>query len=146
MQRRLNLSLKAGHALEVTRIAIGSEKLVYVLLADKKFTYGYGRKSTIAYIGTTKKGVARIAESAAKYAQQVLLERGVRRVTARIVTCAPRRRVKTWLKLERALLIQFRSEYGRVPWWNSQGAKLTEEDEFRYFSREALRNLLQRLG
>jgi hypothetical protein len=146
MSRRLNLRLKAEHALEVTRIAIGSEKLVYVLLANKEFKYEYGRKSHIAYIGTTKKGVARIAESAAKHAQEVLSEHGVKTVAARVVTCAPRRKVKTWVKLEKALLLQFRAEYGRVPWWNSQGGKLTELDEFRYFSREAVRGLLQKLG
>lgn len=146
MARRLNLSLKKEHALELTRIAIGSDKLVYVLLASKKFIYGYGRRSHIAYIGTTRKGAARIAESAAKHAQEVLREHGIKKVTARVVTCAPRQRVKTWLKLERALLLQFRSEYGRVPWWNSQGAKLVETDEFRYFSREAVRVLLQKLS
>jgi hypothetical protein len=34
MARKLNLSLKGQHALEVTRIAIGNENLVYC--ADRK--------------------------------------------------------------------------------------------------------------
>ena len=145
MVRRLNLRLKKEHALEVTRMAIGSEKLVYVLLANKKFSYPHGRKSHIAYIGTTKKGVAHIAGSAAERAQEILSLHGVNKVTARVVTCAPRRRVKTWHKLERALMLQFRAEYGSVPKCNTQGKRLIEADEFEYFSRDAVRKTVQKL-
>ena len=146
MTRRLNLSLKAQHALEVTRIAVGNQKLVYVLIANKSFSYSHGRKSAIAYIGTTKKGVARVAGSAAERAEDILSKWGVKKVTARIVTCSPRRRVKTWLKLERALLLEFRSAYGSVPKCNLQGKNVVETDEFSYFSRDATRKLIQKLG
>jgi hypothetical protein len=143
--RRLSLRLKAERALEATRIAIGSEKLVYVLLANKKFAYPHGRKSHIAYIGTTKRGVSRIAGSAAERAADILGRHGVKKVTARVLTCAPRQKVKTWLKLERALLMQFRSDYGSVPTCNSQGKRLIERDEFSYFSRDAIRKMIQKL-
>ena len=145
MPRRLNLSLKKVHALEATRIAIGNQKLVYVLLADKNFNYPYGR-SAIAYIGTTKKGVARVAGSMAARSEEILSCHGVKKVTARILTCSPRRNVKTWRKLERALLLMFRSEYGSVPSVNSQGKKMKETDEFSYFSREAIRKTIHKLG
>ena len=121
-------------------------KLVYVLIADKKLTYSHGKKSAIAYIGTTEKGVARIAESAAKHAEEILRLRGVRKVTARILTCRQRQRVKTWVKLERALILMFRSEYGTVPRFNSQGKKMTEGDVFTYFRRERIRKTVQSLG
>src|SRR5688572_8193126 len=107
MTKRLKLSLKRFHALEVTRIAIGNLKLVYVLTADKKFRYPHGR-SAVAYIGTTKRGIQRVASNAARKSEDVLSFRGVRKITARIVTCAPRRNVKTWRKLERAMLLAFR--------------------------------------
>jgi hypothetical protein len=117
-----------------------------VLIASKKFSYPHGRKSSIAYIGTTKKGVARVAGSAAERAQEILSMHGVQKVTARIVTCQPRRKVKTWLKLERAMLLEFRSAYGSVPKCNSHGKNMLETDEFSYFSRDAMRKLIQKLG
>jgi hypothetical protein len=95
MVRRLSLSLKRQHAIEFTRIAIGSPKLVYILIADKKLSYSHGLKSAIAYIGTTKKGVVRVAASAAYWAEDILSEHGIKKVIARIVTCGPRKKVKT---------------------------------------------------
>lgn len=146
MSRRLNLSLKSQHALEVTRIAIGNEKLVYVLIANKKFRYPHGRTSAIAYIGTTKRGVARVAGSAAERSEEILSLHGVKRVIARIVTCSSRQKVKTWLKLERSLLLEFRAAYGSVPKCNSHGKNMVETDEFSYFSRDAVRKLIEKLG
>ena len=70
MVKKLTVKLQKVHALEVTRIAIGNMKLVYVLIADKKLAYSHGKKSAIAYIGTTQKGVARVAESAAAHAEE----------------------------------------------------------------------------
>ena len=37
--------------------------------------------------------------------------------------------MKTWKKLERALLLAFRAEYGRIPFCNSQGNRIKETDE-----------------
>jgi hypothetical protein len=68
--RRLNQSLKRFHAIEVTRIAVGNQKLVYVLVADRSFTY-HGTKSAVFYIGTTKKGFERVASSAAQRAEDI---------------------------------------------------------------------------
>ena len=146
MVRKLNLSLKTIHALEITRIAIGNQKLVYVLVANKKLHYRYG-SSAIAYIGTTKKGVGRIAESAAQHAQEILELHGVKKVTARIVTCRPRRNVKTWLELERAMLVTFREQYGSVPKCNEKGKnmKLTKESK-KYFAAHAVLNVIEKLG
>ena len=145
MTKHLKLSLKRFHAIEVTRIAIGNQKLVYALIADRRFQYPHG-KSAVAYIGTTKKGIRRVASSVAYRAEDILGEYGVKKITARIVTCKPRPRVKTWIKLERAMLLAFRAHYGKVPIYNFQGHKIKETDEYEYFAREAVRKLIIELG
>jgi len=62
--------------MRVTRVAVGNAKLVYVIVADKRLTYPEGR-SKIAYVGTTKNGVSRVAQSAAFRTDQSLNRRGV---------------------------------------------------------------------
>jgi len=143
--RRLKVNLRPGEAIRVTRVTLGKEKMVYVILADRNLRYPH-RKSKIAYVGTTKKGVGRIAASAAAKAEDVLTQRGVRKFYVRIVTCRPRPNVKTWVKLERALLLTFREMHGAVPQFNSQGKKIQEKDEFRYFQRERIRKIISDLS
>jgi hypothetical protein len=77
MLRRLSLSLKRDAALTATRVSIGKQKLVYLLISDKRLRYGKS-KSRIAYIGTTKRGVGRVAGSVASRADEILSRRGVR--------------------------------------------------------------------
>jgi hypothetical protein len=143
--KRLKLSLKRDHALEATRVSIGKLKLVYVLIADKRLKYPEGR-SRIAYIGTTKKGAARMAQSIAARADVILGLRGVRSFHARVVTCRPRRNVKTWIKLERALLVKFKEMYGSVPECNSHGKRMKARDVFRIFSESGVRTVLEDLA
>ena len=144
-KRRLSISLKRDEALTATRVSIGTEKLVYVLVADKKLTY-LGGKSRIAYIGTTRKGVARIARSVAVRAYDILSLPGVRTFRARVITCQPRQRVRTWHKLERALLIAFKDRFGEVPTCNSHGTRMRETDEFDYFRRARVNSILSDLS
>jgi hypothetical protein len=118
--RRLSVSLKRREAVTVDRITVGKKKLAYVICADKKLRYGNGR-SRIAYIGTTKNGIDRLASSAAARTDQILGLHGVERFTVHVVTCTPRQSVKTWHKLERALLLQFKDTFGEVPKCNVQG-------------------------
>jgi hypothetical protein len=145
MTKHLKPSLKRFHAIEVTRIAIGNRKLVYVLIANKKYRYRLG-KSGVAYIGTTKKGIRRVASSVAHHAEDILGKYGVKKIIARIVTCPPRPGVKSWVKLERAMLLAFRAQYGQVPVYNLQGNKIKETDEYEYFAREPVRKLIIELG
>lgn len=130
--------------MRVSRVSLGGEKLVYVLVQDKKLSYPSGR-SRVVYIGTTKSGANRVAQSAAYWAETILRGRGVRHFDARIITCRPRQRVKTWVKLERALLLVFKEIYGDVPKCNTQGKNITEVDEFRYFRKDRLRGILEDL-
>lgn len=144
MTDRLRVSLKRDEALRATRVSIGKNKLVYLLIADKRLKYK-GGKSRIAYIGTTEKGVARIAQSVAFRADTLLRLRGVRSFHARIVTCSPRRSVETWKKLERALILRFRERFGEVPKCNSHGKKIKRTNELRYFAKAAIENVLDEL-
>lgn len=143
--RRTKLSLKRGEAMTATRVSVGKAKLVYLLCADKKLIYPKG-KSRIAYIGTTKKGVSRIAQSVATRADKLLRLPGVHSFHARIVTCRPRQRVKTWIKLERAMIILFREMYGSIPKCNSNGNRMKRTNEFNYFSHKGVRAVLEDLA
>lgn len=139
---RLRVKLHPGEAMTLTRVSVNEEKLVYVLLAGRKRKYTNGR-SRVVYIGTTKRGIQRIASSVASKAGEILAEHGVRELHVRIITCRPRPRVKTWLKLERALLLTFREIYGQIPLYNQQGKKMREDDEFLYFGRTRVRGIVK---
>ncbi|GFO81110.1 MAG: hypothetical protein A49_07370 [Methyloceanibacter sp.] len=143
--RRLPVVLQREHAMSVTRVSIGDQKLVYVALADKKLNYSNGR-SLIAYIGTTKRGISRIASSVAARAESILGLHGVRRFDVRVVTCRTRQKVKSWCKLERALLLSFRLRYGEVPRCNTQGNRMKETDEFAYFARSRIARIVEDLS
>jgi len=143
--RRINISVKREPALHATRITLGRLKLVYVLLADKRLQYAKG-KSKIAYIGTTKHGLRRVARSVAVRTDDILALPGVRSLDARVVTCQPRQRVKSWLVLERALLLKFREMYGSPPRCNKHGKRIKERDEFDYFRSKRIQEVIEELS
>lgn len=142
--RKIPISLKHEVAMEATRVSIGDSKLVYILCADRRIKYPKGR-SRIVYVGTTRHGIRRIAGSVAKRADDILQLRGVRRFHARIVTCRPRQRVKTWRVLERALLLAFRERFGEPPKCNTHGKRMRERDEFDYFRRRRIATIIDDL-
>ena len=71
---------------------------------------------------------------------------GVKAFAARVLTCQPRQNVKTWLKLERALLLTFRERHGSVPKCNSHGKRMRATDELRYFAKSRLIRVLDDLS
>ncbi len=144
MSKRLSVHLKPKPAMKVSRVSIGNKRLVYIIVVPKAIKCLWGR-SRIVYIGTTGKGVRRIALSAAHRAKAVLGLRGVREFEVRVVTCPPRPGVGTWVKLERALLLAFRHMYGRFPFCNKAGRNSKVRDEFDYFRRDRLERLLRSL-
>ena len=77
MAQRLRISLKPNPAVTVRRVALEHERLVYVICADRKLRYPNGY-SQIACVGTTRKGFARVAGSAAARAEDVLWSHGVK--------------------------------------------------------------------
>ena len=143
-KKQLKVKLENGIALEVRRAAVKKRKLVYVLLANKKLKYERGY-SHILYIGTTTKGVRRIASSAAAKAAAMLGEHGVKSVSARIITCEGRSNVKSWKKLERALIIKFSELHREPPFYNKQGIRMQRRDEFEYFSESKIHKILKDL-
>ena len=142
---RLRVSLKRAPAMRVTKVSVGNERLCYLLVADKKLKYK-SERSRIVYIGTTEKGLTRISQSVATRADAILGMHGVSEFKARVVTCAPRQHVKTWRKMERALLLVFREKYGEVPKLNKQGVGIKEVDEFTYFAHSRIVTILEDAG
>ena len=80
---KLRVKKHKGIALEIRRLAIRTDKLVYALLTNRQLKYRYG-KSRVAYIGTTKKGASRIMQSAAKKAGELLELHGIKTLEAHI--------------------------------------------------------------
>lgn len=143
--RRLSISLKRGAAIEVDRISIGDLRLVYVICANKRLRYPKG-ESRIAYIGTTKNGISRFAQSAASRSHLVLRLRGVTSFQVRLVTCGRRQRVKSWRKLERGLILAFRDRFGAPPRCNAHGRKLEWSGEQKLFAPSRLRAVIEDLS
>ena len=83
MAQRLRISLKPKPALTMRRVALEHERLVYVICADRKLKYENGY-SQIAYIGTTRNGITRVASSAAHRSWDVLWAHGVQSFDVRI--------------------------------------------------------------
>lgn len=131
--------------MRVTKVSSGVEKLCYILVANKKIKYEIGR-SRVVYIGTTKKGIDRISQSVAKRSEDVLAIHGVDKFEARIVTCRARQNVKTWNKLERALLLAFREMFGEVPRLNTHGKNIKEVNEFELFAKSRIKTIIEDVG
>jgi predicted GIY-YIG superfamily endonuclease len=127
----------------IHRRANATKRLVYVAVANKPYKYPYGR-SRILYIGSTKKGSSRVAASAAAKAKHLLNEHGVRELEFYTVNCTARQRVKTWMKLERSLLLSFRERFGEVPIGNTHGRKMKWTDELSFFTRRRLNAVLDK--
>lgn len=142
--RTLRIKLHRQPAMEVSRVSIGDNRLVYLVVAEKPLRYRWGR-SKIAYIGTTRKGIKRISQSVAARADDILSLHGIRRFQVRIVVCAARKNVKTWVKLERALLLTFREVYGDLPKCNISGKRMRSSDERTYFKRDRLISILRQI-
>lgn len=131
--------------MHVTRLSVGHQKLAYVIVADRKIKYPKGR-SKVVYIGTTRNGVSRMASSAAAKAEVILSGYGIREFRVRVVTCRPRQNVRTWHKLERALILAFREVYGDVPKFNTQGKRMKTDGEFDLFAKSRLKTVLEDLA
>jgi|GEM_PF-3276305 len=145
MKKRKAPKAHAVPALVVTRSAIETKKLVYVLVANKKVSYSKG-KSSIVYIGTTTKGLKRVAASAAYRALSVLKQKGIRQLSAYILTYRGIPGLKdTHKHLERAALGIFNFQYGDKPLANKQGVDFWQANKaFTFFKPRTLLKKLQR--
>jgi hypothetical protein len=138
----MRVSVNRKPAMTVYRRALKRRKLVYVLAARKPLKYRDGR-SRILYIGTTKKGISRIASSVAHRSKKILRQRGVREMDVHVVSCEARPGLKSWGLLERALVAQFRTRYFEVPLCNTQlKNKRSNEHLEELFKPRALKKIL----
>jgi hypothetical protein len=120
MEGTMRVSVNRKPAMTVYRRALKHRKLVYVLAARKTLIRYQNGRSRVLYIGTTKKGISRIAASVAHRSKTILKQRGVREMDVHVVSCEKRSGLKSWTLLERALVAQFRSRYFEVPLCNIQ--------------------------
>lgn len=145
MARRLNVH-KPRCIMSAERVNLEGRRFVYVISAGNKLSYPLG-SSRIAYIGATKTGSDHILQSAAARADGILDLDGVQRFDVHVVSCQHSQNVRTWMRLERAMLLEFRLLYGEVPICNVvHGGRMRETGEFDVFSRERIDDLLHRLG
>jgi hypothetical protein len=139
---KLNAKLHRTEVMVVNRAAIKAKHLVYLLVADKAEHYLW-KSSPILYIGTTEKGVARMAESAAHRAKDILGRYGTRKFLVRAITCQRRAGMQTWKVLEWDLLKRFKLQHGEVPRLNESGKNLNPNQLSRYFSERTLDKILK---
>jgi hypothetical protein len=138
--RKLKVRSSKQSLLTLTRSHQWTDKMVYILAANKHLKYRNGR-SRIIYIGTTKKGADRPAASAVNKASEAFYRlHGVKTIEVHIVTCAPRKAMQTWKRLESALLDAFRKRYFELPKYNKVRPKPTEG----LFGSTALQKLVAR--
>ncbi|MGD0470632.1 MAG: hypothetical protein ABSA54_19820 [Terriglobales bacterium] len=136
--RKLKVKPPKQALLTITRSRQWTDKMVYILAANKPHKYRNGR-SQILYIGTTKRGADRPAASAVNKASAAFYKlRGVKTIDVHIVTCSPRRAMQTWKRLESALLDVFRNRYFQLPRYNKVRPTTTEG----LFSTKALTKII----
>lgn len=139
----MRVSVNRKPAMTVYRNVLKHKKLVYVLAARIPIKYDNGR-SRILYIGTTKKGISRIAASVAHRSKTILKQWGVRQLDVHVVSCEKRPGLKSWALLERALVAQFRSLYFEIPLCNIQlKNKRPSKHLDKLFKRRALEKILR---
>jgi hypothetical protein len=137
--RSLRINCTGTPLLTITRSKRWQNRMVYILTTPKSHKYRNGR-SRIIYIGTTGKGAGRPAASAVNKASQAFSELyGVKTIEVHIATCDSRPAVKTWKKLESALIDTFRTRYFQLPRYN----KVRPKHKDGLFKRRALETLIE---
>jgi hypothetical protein len=128
-------------AITITRTAYAASEIVYIAYANKPLRYQHGF-SRIAYIGTTKNGVWRVATSAAWKAEGLFVRRGVHTLEFYIISTFRKGKYPTYRKLERALLLRFREKFGTIPHANKQGKNLRWRDEYDFVTPQQVEKIL----
>lgn len=118
-----------GEALRATRVLVAAQRVAYVFQASRAIQYTLG-PSRVVYVGSSSNGPGRVTASVSDRATDILARHGVQAFVACILTCGPRQNVKTWHKLERALLIRFRERFGQPPLCNAHGRRMRASEEF----------------
>jgi hypothetical protein len=143
-KERLGMKARLHHSpvMFVSRKILKHQKVVYLLISKRPIKYKNGR-SSIAYIGTTSKGIHRVATSVAYRAADTLSGRGFSSLEVYFVTCPAKRNVRTWMLLEHALLAQFRAHFFEKPMCNTQGKHARWKPLFdRHFTKSGIDRIL----
>lgn len=145
-KKALRVRVSPESALTVDRSRMWKKRLVYVLVANRRFKYPSGRRTYVLYIGTTGKGARRPAASAVEKAMAIFGDvRGVKQIGVYLLNSGSRRNVRTWEKLESALLAAFWQRYFSLPRENKRRGEYVNEEDIRYFRRDNLVNILRKL-
>jgi hypothetical protein len=146
--RKMAIRLDAVHpAMSILRSRYWTERLVYVLRADKNTGYKKGR-SRIVYIGETRRDNRRPASSAARVARAAFgILPGVRQIDVHPLTFRGKQSVRMWEALEHDLLAMFKHMHGEVPRYNIQGkGKRFAVDEIKLFRKKRLESIIKSLS
>ena len=120
--RQLKVRSSKTALLTLTRSHQWTDKMVYILAANKS---------------------NRPAASAVYKASEAFYQlRGVRTIDVHIVTCAPRKAMQTWRRLESALLDVFRNKYFELPKYN----KVRPTTKEGLFSPNVLDKIISKFG
>ncbi len=142
MIKKIKANFIKEPAITVNRVAVQSDTVVYIFVASKQQQYKLG-KSRIIYVGTSKRGISRMASSMAEKADAALHLHGVTHFDVKIATCTKRQNRETWKILEHDLILRFRQKYGEVPQLNVVGKGFS--DEFEHFTYEYMGNLIKKI-
>ena len=100
----------------------------------------------VVYIGTSKNGATRVAQSSADKGKKYLEDHGIRTLSAYIIAVPGKSKVtKIWKKLEDAMILAFIREYGAKPDANRQVPRGKTELVFKYFSEQDILRILRTL-
>ena len=140
----MKVHLASKPAMTVHRRILTKDRIVYLLIGKKPFKYKRG-SSRIAYIGTSKRGANRIANSAAYRADEVFSKWGSKQMEVFIASCTAKPGLKSWEYLERALIANFVAIYQSLPLCNKQGKKYKFDEKLQgMFSFKTLYAILTR--
>jgi hypothetical protein len=148
--RRRNVNQIFEPVLSAQVVGADFDKLVYLLVANRPHRYPKD-SSRIVYIGTTKKGLWRMALSASEkiYKGYDKLH-GFTRLDGYVIWSRTRKGPGTFKGrpfyriLERAALIVFKETFGDIPVLNGNGGGIKEENEFKIFARRRIERILGR--
>jgi len=140
----MKIHLASKPAMTVHRRILTKDRIVYFLVGRKAFKYTRG-SSRIAYIGTSKRGAHRVANSAGYRADEVFSKWGSKQMEVFIASCTARPGLKSWECLERALIAVFVALYQSLPLCNRQGMKYKFDEKLqRMFNYKTLYAMLTR--
>jgi hypothetical protein len=141
--RSLNVRCTKKSLLTVLRSSRWKQRMVYILAANKSYKYKSGERSHIIYIGTTGKGAHRPATSAVDKASEAFKDlRGVKEIRVHIASCRGRKAMRTWEKLESALLATFRQLHFDLPIYNKKKGADKRVGDIRHFRHKALEKVI----